>query len=250
GVTQSFVGTPYSDAQAVTGGLYNSDGSEIWPCFGSFDGSDASTENPDCQSFKDTNFSPTTLGLPAGAGILGTPSYTWSLAACDQTDSSVAPCGQTNTWYEDDSNDSTDELLYIIEATQGTTVIADSGTVDFGPNVYGGLSPAADVVIYGDQGFGNQGISGENTGNCTADYNYPLTTAANPGEVYIVQANKTCAAPVAGLVKLSATTEVATPAYTKSTSKTTCAPAGGEPCYTVKWTVKYKVLQSWYINLQ
>jgi len=46
------------------------------------------------------------------------------------------PCGQTESWYENDSNDTsaTDELLYEIEANAGTAVIADSGEVDFGPN--------------------------------------------------------------------------------------------------------------------
>jgi hypothetical protein len=47
---------------------------------------------------------------------------------------------------------------------------------------------------------------------------------------------------VAGLATLTATTEVGTPKYTKSTSKTVCG-AVGVPCYTVKWTKKYSVAQ-------
>jgi hypothetical protein len=254
GVSQGFVGTPYSDPQ-VSANPFDSDPdeSEVWPCFGSYDGSTSSTANPDCEYFEDSFYSPKTVYIPTNAAVLGTPSYTWSLADCDASSSTVLPCGQTNTWYEDDSNDSTDELLYIIEVTQGSSVIADSGTVDFGPNVYGGLSPAADVVIYGDQNFGTMGETGENNGNCEADYGYPLASAANPGSTYVVQANKTCVAPVAGLAKLTATTEVATPAYTALTKGTggngqTCTKTA--PCYDVKWTIKYKVAQSWDINLQ
>jgi hypothetical protein len=251
----AFVGTPYSDS-AIAGnsaGVFNADGTEVWPCFGGYDGSTESTENADCEYFEDTGYTPKSVPLPAGAAILGTPSYTWSLADCDASASTVNPCGQTNTWYEDDSNDSTDELLYIIEVTQGTAVIADSGTVDFGPNVYGGLSPAADVVIYGDQNFGTMGETGENNGNCEASFGYPLATNANPGSVYTVQANKTCVAPVAGLAKLTATTEIASPAYTALTRGTggngqTCTKTA--PCYDVKYTVKYKLAQSWDINLE
>jgi hypothetical protein len=254
GVQQSFVGTPYSDPQ-VSSNPFDSDaaGSEVWPCFGSYDGTTASTANPDCEYFEDSFYSPKNVYIPTNAAVLGTPSYTWSLADCDATSSTTLPCGQTNTWYEDNSNDSTDELLYIIEVTQGTAVIADSGTVDFGPNVYGGLSPAADVVIYGDQNFGTMGETGENNGNCEASFGYPLATNANPGSVYTVQANKTCVAPVAGLAKLTATTEIASPAYTALTRGTggngqTCTKTA--PCYDVKYTVKYKLAQSWDINLE
>jgi hypothetical protein len=236
GVSQVFAYTAYP--------TLNSDTSDIWPCFAS-GGTVASTENPDCPTIGSPK-----IPFPAGGVVLGAYSYSWPLAACDATSTSSPVCGQTETWYEDDSNDSTDDLTYSIVATQGSATLYDSGTVDFGPNVYGGLSPAADVIIYGDQNFGNEGITaGPNNGNCSAAYNYPLTSAANPGEVYIIPAGKTCGVPTTGPVTLTATTEVATPAYTKVTKGTvdgvSCSVSA--PCYTVKYTKKYSVSQKWTI---
>jgi hypothetical protein len=228
----------------------NADGTDIWPCFGN-----SSTPNTDCPTIGNPS-----ITFPSGAAALGAPAYVWQLAnpgangyGCDAdtngtSNTSYLPCGQTETWYEDDTNDSTDELLYEIEVTQGSTVIADSGEVDFGPNTFGGLTPPADVIIYGDQNFGTWpgAGSGKNTGNCDADFNYPLTAAANPGATYVVEANKTCGNPVAGAATLSAVTEVGKPVYTKSTSKTVCGSVG-TPCYTVKWTKKYSITQKWTI---
>ena len=208
----------------------NSDGSDLWPCFGN-----TSTPNTDCPTIGNPS-----ITFPTGGVVLGAPSYTWSLDACNATSTSTPVCGQTNSWYEDDTNDSTDDLTYEIEVTQGSKIIADSGLVDFGPNVYGGLSPAANVIIYGDQNFGTMGETGKNNGNCDADYNYP-TTSDPAGELFVIAANKTCVAPVAGVATLSATTSVATPKY-KLNPKT--------GTYTVTYTVKYKVTQKWNINLQ
>jgi len=227
----------------------NADASDIWPCFGSASG------NVDCPTIGDP-----AITFPAGGVALGAPAYVWQLSnpgangyGCDAdtngtSNTAYLPCGQTETWYEDDTNDSTDELIYSIVVTQGSTVIADSGTVDFGPNTFGGLTPPADVIIYGDQNFGTWpgAGSGPNNANCTADFNYPLTAAANPGVTYIVEAGKTCGDPVAGAATLSAVTEVAKPKYTKSTSPAVCG-AVGTPCYTVKWTKKYSITQKWTI---
>jgi hypothetical protein len=243
----------------------NSDASDYWPCFGT--GGSGTAENPDCPTLGDP-----TIPFPGGAAVLGTPTYVWYLNA-NSTDAPLQPfgclanttadatnyCGQTNTWYEDWSNDTADELLYTLEATQNGSVIADSGTVDFGPNTFGGLVPAADVVIYGDQNFGTDGVAtGPNNGNCEMNFDYPLTAPSYPG-VYVVAAKKTCVNPVASSsisgaitlqeVKLTATTEIGTPAYTHSTSAVTCAGTAGPPysCYTVKWTSVHKLTQSWYI---
>jgi hypothetical protein len=234
----------------------NSDGTPIWPCFGSYSSaSGTSTENPDCPTIGDPK-----QGFPAGGAVLGSPAYAWSLSACNATASSSPVCGQTETFYEDNTGDETDDLLYTVEATQGTTVIADSGTEDFGPCAFFG-GPAGctgapgfpfQVVFTGDQNFGTQGVTGKNNGNCLADVNYPLTSN-NPVDItypYLIEANKTCGAAVSGAVTITATTELATPAYTPSTSKTTCAPVGGPPCYTVKYTSKYKISQKILIYLQ
>jgi hypothetical protein len=228
----------------------NADLTDIWPCFGN-----SSTPNGDCPTIGNP-----TITFPSGAAALGAPAYVWLLAnpgangyGCDSstngtTSTSYLPCGQTETWYEDDTGDTTDELLYSLVVTQGTTVLVDSGTVDFGVNTFGGLTPPPDVIIYGDQNFGNWAgaTTGPNNANCTADVNYPLAAAANPGSVYIVAAGKTCNNPVAGAATLTAVTELATPKYTKSTSSKVCGSVG-PPCYTVRWTKKYSITQKWTI---
>ena len=180
--------------------------------------------------------------LPTGGAAIGIPQYVWSFSACDGT-SNLNPCGQTETWYEDDSGDTTDDLIYAITATQvqsGKTVyVADSGVVDFaGPNPFGGASPPADVVIYGDQNFGTGGATGKNNGNCSANFNYPVSwpTITYP---YVVAANKTCVNPLPGLVTITALTELAHPTYTVHGSTAT-----------VKFTVIKKLTQKWTIWLQ
>jgi hypothetical protein len=222
----------------------NSDTSFIWPCFG--DGSGTG----DCPFIGDPQ-----QNFPAGGVAVGVPQYVWSFADCDgNTVSSTTPCGETETWYEDDSNDSAADLTYLVEVTQGTgaglKIIADSGVVDFGANPFGGLVPPADVVFSGALNFGTLGVpTGPNNGNCDADFNYPLVSNANPGQVYVVQANKTCADPVPGLATITATTELAVPKYTKKTTALACAPVAA-PCYTVTFTKKYSVIQKWNIWLQ
>jgi len=222
----AFAGSPWTSTSSPT----NSDGTDLWPCFGG-----GNTQNVDCPTIGDP-----TQNFPDNGVAVGSPSYTWSLSACDATSTSSNYCGQTETWYEDDSNDSSDFLIYSITAQQGSNYIADSGTVVFGPNSFGGLSPAANVIIYGDQNFGTMGETGVNNGNCEANYDYPLSSPGWPGSTYVIAAGKTCVAPVTGTVNFVATTEVATPSYTKQKNGT----------YTVKFTSKYKLQQKWSITLQ
>jgi hypothetical protein len=223
-------------------GTYNSDGSELWPCFGG---------TTDCPVIGDPQ-----VAFPDTGAALGGPAYVWSLPDCDGTTNgssmggspTYVPCGQTETWYEDDSNDATDDLLYRVEVVQGTNVIYDSGTIDFGPNPFGGLTPPADVIFSGDTNFGTLGETGKNNGNCVADEGYP--TSADPGAApFVIQANKTCVDPAAGVATVTATTEIATPTYTKKTTATACAPTA-PPCYTVTYTKKYEISQKWNIYLQ
>jgi len=240
GLTAAFTATAFPTT--------NSDGSDLWPCFGG-----GTTVNPDCPSIGDP-----TIDFPVGGVALGVPAYVWSLADCNATSTSSPLCGETETFYEDDSGDTTDQLTYSIVATQGSTEIYNSGTVVFGPNPFGGLSPAADVVIYGPTSFGNEGqTGGANNGNCFADFNYPLTSPTFPG-TYGVAAGKICSPAVSGLVTITATTELATPTYTMQTSKGKCTPVVngqhgttvGPPCYTVTFTKKFAALQRWNIFLQ
>jgi len=216
----------------------NSDGTDLWPCFG-----DSSTANPDCPTIG----SPSET-FPNGGVAVGVPQYVWSLPDCDGTTNGNVPCGQLETWYEDDSNDTSDDLLYSVEVVQGTSVILDSGTIDFGPNTFGGLTPPADVIFSGDLSFGALGDIGKNNGNCSADSGYPTST--DPGAPpFVIQANKTCVDPVAGVATVTATTEIAAPKYTKKTTAAACSP-NPEPCYTVTYTKKYSISQKWNIYLQ
>jgi hypothetical protein len=237
---QAFVANPLSLGTG-TPGAFNSDGTELWPCFG-----DSTTANVDCPSIGDPSQT-----FPDNAVAVGGPSYSWPLSACNQNSDTVIACGQIDSWYEDDSGDTTDDLTYLVTVTQvqsGKTVyIADSGVVDFGANPFGG--PGENIIIYGDQGFGTIGdATGPNNGNCDADFNYPLPTGANPGEVYVIQANKTCVPPIAGVATITSTTEVATPHYAKKTTATACAPSPA-PCYTVTFTKKYSVIEKSLIYL-
>jgi hypothetical protein len=249
-VYQTFVGSPFTSGDTVT----NSDGTEIWPCFGA-----PSPGNVDCP---DVGFA--SQPLPPNAVVLGAASHTWPFAnatgvvGCDQsTSTDTTPCGQTNTWYEDNTLDTTDDLTYRVVATQvrggaeeaRVVTIADSGTVDFGPNPFG-TATGADVVIFGDQGFGTIGVhTGPNNGECLTSFSYPLTSPVNPGTPYGIAAGKTCVNPRPGLVTFTATTELGAPTYTKSTNPKTCGTVT-PPCYTVTYTKKYSVTQKWNIWLQ
>jgi hypothetical protein len=227
--------------------LANTDGSPLWPCFG-----DTSRPNVDCSMIGDPS-----VTFPTGGVALGAPQYVWSLADCDGSTngsgvdgaSPYIPCGETETFYEDDSNDTTDDLLLTFEVEQGTKIIADSGTVDMGPNPFGGLTPPAEVVIYGKSNFGTlQTPAGPNNGNCDADINYP--TAADPAGVeFSIAAKKTCVDPAPGLATITVTTELATPKYTYKATAAECAPASN-PCYTVTYTKKHSISQKWNIFLQ
>lgn len=221
----------------------NSDGSPIWPCFGS------NSTNMDCPTIGNPM-----ITFPSGGVAVGVPFYSWSLANCNQTSTSSPACGQTETWYEDDTPaTTTDDLTYSIVVTQIQSsvvkYIADSGTVDFGTNSFGGQTPPAVIIVSGDSGFGTMGVAtGPNNGNCVADINYPLATDPPPVGVFVIAANKTCVAPISGVVTLTATTEIATPKYTMQTTKAKCLTTPA-PCWTVTYTKKYSISQKWNIYL-
>ncbi len=140
-------------------------GNPEWPCFGG--AADCSTIAP-------------------GGVVIGTPIYTWSLSACDQNSSSVAPCGWIFWFYEDDTGDNTDDLIVAITGKQGANYVLDTGNIDFGPNPFAAGSV---IVVSGNQGFGTIGATGKGNGNCAGS-------------------TKTCVNPVAGIVNISITTKV------------------------------------------
>jgi hypothetical protein len=237
----------------------NADGTDIWPCTGN---SSSTGPNPDCPTLGDPS-----VAFPSNATAVGNPAFVWQLRntagsgngyGCNALTNGTGhlgipyfPCGQVETWYEDDTNDSTDELLYSMVVTQGRRTIADTGTVDIGPNVYGGVTPPADVLIYSPTNFGygpgDGPGTGPNNGDCDPDYNYPLTAPANPGVEYLVAAGKTCVEPVAGAATITVTTALGTPEYTKVTGAECTSKGFASPCYTVKWCKKYEISQTWKI---
>jgi hypothetical protein len=240
----------------------NADGTDIWPCTGN---STSSGPDPDCPTIGDPS-----ITFPNNATAIGNPALVWQLKntsgsgngyGCNALTNGTGhlgspyfPCGQVETWYEDDTNDSTDELLYSMTVTQGERIIADSGIVDIGTNTSGGLTPPSDVLIYDPINFGygpgDGPATGPNNGNCTPDYNYPLTSPANPGGEYLVAAGRTCVQPLAGAATITVTTALGAPEYTKVTGAECTSNGVASPCYTVKWIKKYELCQKWDIWLE
>ena len=140
-------------------------GADEWPCFGG--GTDCSTIAP-------------------GGVVIGTPAYTWSLAACDGNNPNATACGQIFWFYEDDTGDNTDDLIVSLIVKQGTHFILDTGKFDFGPNPF----PAGSIIIiYDDTAFGTLGQTGKNNGFCAGS-------------------NKVCVDPVAGPASVALTTQI------------------------------------------
>jgi len=109
-------------------------------------------------------------------------------------------------------------------------------TVDLGPNQSAGQTPPVDQIIYNPAIFGygpgDGPGTGPNNGNCAPDFNYPLTSPANPGAEYLVAAGKTCVAPVAGWATITVTTALGAPEYTKVTGPGCTSNGVASPCYT------------------
>jgi len=220
----------------------NADGSDLWPCLGH------TTGNPDCPVVGNPS-----RPLPRGGIVVGFPSNIWSLASgpaavngvgCDALTNGTTgphpaqyrPCAQLDTWFEDNSNDPTDDLLQRIIVTQGSRVIYDSGTVDYGPA--GPITYPVRVLLNYDVNFGfwPGAAVGPNNGNCSPDVGYPLSAPTNPGTTYVVAAGQTCEQPVAGKVHFFTVTQLATPKYTEASSKVCAASGVASPCFTVTWT--------------
>jgi hypothetical protein len=239
----------------------NADGNDLWPCFG--------PNNPDCATIGNPQ-----IPLPDGAVVVGTPQYVWKLQnntgygynngdgngnGCDALVNGTSgplpaqykPCGQIATWYEDDSNDPSLDLIQRLVVTQGNRVIYDSGTVDYGPAPSNLVYPVT-VLLYTDANFGfwPGEATGPNNGNCTPDTGYPLTSPANPGAMYVVAADRTCQEPVPGLATFTTSTALAVPAYTQMTGAACTFKGAVSPCYKVEWTRKYEIKQDFNIFLE
>jgi hypothetical protein len=240
----------------------NADGSDVWPCLGN-------GSRPDCATIG----SPA-VPFPRGGIVMGRPAYTFALqnndiigyglgngVGCDalvngtngqpyESGATYMPCGQVLTSYEDDTGDTTDDLLQRVMVKQGTKIIYDSGLVDFGPA--GPIKFPVDVILYSDANFGYWpgALYGPNNGNCSGNANYPLTAAANPGTFYVVASNSTCQEPVAGPASFITYTELGTPQYTQMSGAACTSKGVASPCYTVKWTKQYEIHQNFDIFLQ
>ncbi|HEY4841798.1 MAG TPA: hypothetical protein VIH78_07515 [Terriglobales bacterium] len=121
-------------------------GNDEWPCF-----PNQNANGADCSS------------IATGGVVIGQPAFTQSLANCDASASSAPNCGQFFSFYEDDTGDTTDDLVVSIVVKQGVKYILDTGTVDLGTNPF----PAGSVVvIYDDTAFGTLGQTGPGNGFC------------------------------------------------------------------------------------
>jgi len=239
----------------------NADGNDIWPCLGR-------GNNPDCAMIGNPP-----VPLPRGGIVMGRPAFTWALqnndiigfglgngTGCDALTNGTTggpsegvlyrPCGQIFTSYEDDTGDSTDDLLQRIVVSQGDKIIFDSGIQDFGPA--GPIKYPVDVILFGDANFGYWpgAQDGPNNGNCTGNVHYPLTAPTYPSTGYTVASNSTCQQPVPGPATFTTYTELATPEYRQITGRACTSKGVASPCFTVKWTRRYLIHQDWNIFLE
>jgi hypothetical protein len=241
----------------------NADGSDIWPCLGR-------SSNPDCAMVGNPP-----VPLPRGGIVMGRPAFTWALqnndiigfglgngTGCDAFSNGTVgqpfepgvlyrPCGQIYTSFEDDTGDSTDDLLQRIVVRQGDNIIYDSGIQDFGPA--GPIKYPVDVILFADANFGYWpgAQDGPNNGNCSGNIGYPLTAPTFPaGTTYTVASNSTCQRPVAGPATFITYTELATPEYKQINGEACTSKGVASPCFTVKWTRRYLIHQDWAIFLE
>jgi len=240
----------------------NADGSDVWPCLGR-------SNNVDCATVGNP-----AVPLPRGGIVMGRPAYTWALEnnniigfglgngfGCNALINGTVgqpyeagvlynPCGQIFTSFEDDTGDSTDDLLQRVVVRQGDNIIYDSGLVDFGPA--GPIKYPVDVILYTDANFGYWpgAVNGPNNGNCSGNIGYPLTAPTFPGTSYVVESNSTCQEPVAGPATFTTYTELATPQYRQLIGRACTSKGVASPCYTVKWDRKYLIHQDFNIFLE
>ena len=136
-----------------------------WPCYGG---------SPDCTS------------IASGGMVIGAPNFTWSLASCNsRTKKETAPCAQLFWMYEDDTNDTSDDLTFSVFVTQGKNYIL-AASEDYGTNPFG----AGVISVAGDFAFGTQG---NHTG---------------PGNGWCFVDTVTCVGPKPGLANVVVTTSV------------------------------------------
>ena len=147
-----------------------------WPCFpGGGNPNDA-----DCAS------------IAPGGVVLGSVAYSQSLANCDANTSTSPNCGQIFWFYEDDTGNTTDNLVVSIVVKQGKNFVLDTGPFNFGPNPF----PAGSVIVVSDDvAFGTLGETGPSNGYCAGS-------------------TESCINPVKGVANVTITTTVGTSTIT------------------------------------
>jgi len=152
-------------------------GNDEWPCF-----PNQNANGADCSQ------------IATGGVVIGTPAYSQSLSACDANSGSSPNCGQVFWFYEDDTGDTTDDLVVSIVVKQGKNFVLDTGPFNFGANPFGS-APGTVIVISDDTAFGTLGESG-------------------PGNGFCAGSTETCVNPVAGVASVTVTTTVGTSTIT------------------------------------
>jgi hypothetical protein len=120
-------------------------GNEYWTCFTG--GSD-----PDCSS------------IPAGGWVSGIPYLFWPKKTCTNKETA---CAQLTWWFQDNSTDTTDDLIITISANQGKKFILYE-TIDVGPNPYSGYLVWVSIdVAFGPGNCGTETCSKPVDGEAT-----------------------------------------------------------------------------------
>jgi hypothetical protein len=124
--------------------------------------------------------------IASGGLAIGSPFFTWSLVNCDaKTLSDTDACGQLFWVYEDDTNDTSDDLTFSMVVTQSKNYILVI-SVNEGPNPFG----AELVYVYDAVAFGTIGKH------------------KSPGNGWCSTVEVTCVNPHAGLANVVITTSV------------------------------------------
>ena len=142
-------------------------GNDEWPCF-----PNQNANGADCST------------IATGGVVIGTPAYTQSLSNCDASASGAPNCGQVFWFYEDDTGDTTDDLVVSITVKQGAHYILDTGPFDFGPNPFGS-TPGTVIVISDDTAFGTLGQTGSGNGFCAGSTETCVNPVTGPASVTV-----------------------------------------------------------------
>jgi hypothetical protein len=138
-------------------------------------------------------------------------------------------CTQIVNFWEDDTTDSTDELYQTIEVTQGTSIILDTGVIDWGTNGDGTGNPAENFEWI-DVLFGTFGQTGVNNGMCLKANS--IYAVGNEGPYWQYASAKTCGQPVPGAATVTVTT------YTGPPSANSEVPGKGKDTTKIKSVVQ------------